>query len=177
MNRTPIASTDLRKFLETLRAESDRGCAVLASAFLEASREDFFCAKLVTDAPDTLFDANGPLGTFAARVELAFALGWISQSERADLHIVRCIRDAFAQDGDYSLTFGTPSIAEGCFAMQHSREFFGGAEGDSDAKFPWLDESRADPRLRFEITVSFIRQAIVYRSSKSTRASGSTHAR
>lgn len=173
--RPTLASLDLRKFLETLRTETDRGCAVLASTFLDASLEEYFRSRLVAQPPARLFEDGGPLGTFFARVELAFALGMLSDDERTDLHLVRGIRNSFAHDEDYSLTFGTPSIADDCFALRHSREFFdGSAASDDPPPFPWLEESRANPRLRFEITVSFIRQAIVYRASRSAHPSVST---
>lgn len=174
--RAPIASLDLRKFLETLRAESDRACAVLASSFLDAALEEYFRARFIAQPPLRLFDAGGPLSTFAARIEVAFALGWLSLAERADLNFVRAIGDSFAHDVDYTLTFETPAIADRCFELHHSREFFEGSDADGDDRppFPWLDDSRADPRLRFEITVSFVRQAIVYRASRSAHATFSS---
>lgn len=175
--RAPIASLDLRKFLDTLRAETDRACAVLASSFLDSSLEAYFHATLTVDAPARLFEEGGALGSFAARIELAFALGMISDAERADLELVREIRDAFAHDDEYSLDFGTLSVAELCFRLRHSREFFDGSDaGDDPPPFPWLDESRANPRLRFEITVSFIRQAIVYRASRAAHATAAARA-
>lgn len=175
MNRTPVASLDLRKFLETLREESDRGCAILACSFLDASLEDCFRAKFIADAPERLFGPGGPLGTFAARIELAFALGWISMAERCDLLLIRDIGDEFTHDADFSLTFEAGAIADRCFAMQQSRELFEASDaGEDRPSLPWLHESYADPRLRFEITVSFIRQAIAYRASRSSHATVST---
>lgn len=178
IHRPPIASLDLRKFLETLRGESDRACAVLAGSFLDASLEDCFRANFIVDMPEWLFGPGGPLGTFAARIELAFALGWVSLAERCDLLLIRDISEEFAHDPDFSSTFEAPEIADRCFALQQSREFFEGEDAGVDDRplFPWLLESRADPRLRFEITVSFIRQAIAYRASRSSHATVSTRA-
>lgn len=173
--RTPVAPLDLRKFLEALRGESDRACAVLASAFLDAALEEFLRARFVADAPERLLAAGGPLGTFAARIDLAFALGWISLAERCDLLLIRDIGDEFRYDTDYSLTFEADPIADRCFALQQSRELFEVSDaGDDRPSLPWLHESCADPRLRFEITVSFIRQALAYRASRSSHATVSS---
>lgn len=51
-----------------------------------------------------LFRHNGPLSTFSARLDMAFALYLIGEKTRHDLDIIRDIRNDFAHD----LEVGSP---------------------------------------------------------------------
>lgn len=97
--------------------ESDRGAALLAAAYLEGTLEQALRQCLVRDElGDALFDeSSGPLGTLAAKLKMARALGVIPELVYRDLELVRSIRNDFAHHPD-RLTFDTPSVRSRCDA-------------------------------------------------------------
>lgn len=58
-----------------------------------------------------MFEFRGPLGDFAARIDLALGLNWIDEATFSDLHIIRKIRNDFAHHPDHDLTFANDSIS------------------------------------------------------------------
>src|SRR5262249_7464260 len=48
--------------------------------------------KLLTEA--VLFQGYGPLATFVAKIDIACALGIVTAKQRANLHVIRTIRNA-----------------------------------------------------------------------------------
>lgn len=87
------------KFYAELDGESDRAAAILAAA----NFEDKLCetiiekfVKLNRENRKKLFKGYGPLSTFAAKIDIAFALGLYDQETQRGLHIIRKIRNIFA---------------------------------------------------------------------------------
>lgn len=102
------------KIREELEKESDRGCALLAAAFLEnelAALLDYFLVETSESFKKQLFDFNGPLGTFSSRIKIAYALGLISRKTKDALDLIRKIRNRFAHLID-SLNFESKGIKE-----------------------------------------------------------------
>ena len=96
-----------------LGKESDRGCALVAAAYLENELTellDGFFVDQAQKARDSLFDFNGPAGTFSAKIKLAYALGLISTDIQKSLDLVRGLRNEFAHLHE-PLTFAVPKIA------------------------------------------------------------------
>jgi len=67
-------------FRKALTAESDRGCALFAAAYLDASLSDFLYVSLVSNKSieKDLFEGSAPLATFSSRIMMAYYLGLIS---------------------------------------------------------------------------------------------------
>jgi DNA-binding MltR family transcriptional regulator len=89
---------EVGEFIQELQAENDRGAAIIATAFLDDSLESILRAHFVDEpriAEDVLGD-NRPLGTFSARIDLAFLIGIIGPKMRRQLHTMRKIRNEFA---------------------------------------------------------------------------------
>jgi DNA-binding MltR family transcriptional regulator len=99
-------------FDDALRGETDRAAAVLGAAYLDDHLEKVFRARLRSETPDTVYRYRGPLGDFASKIDLAFALGWITTELRDDLHVIREIRNKFAHDPDHLLAFEDQSIRD-----------------------------------------------------------------
>ena len=59
-----------------------------------------------------LFENYGPLNSFSAKIDLAFALGHILEDEYRILHATRDIRNAFAHTNDFNLHFDHEIIVE-----------------------------------------------------------------
>jgi len=106
--------TALTRWLKVLNAEldhtSDRSCAIVAASIIETLLVDLLRACLVAlpSTRDEFFDGtSAPVGTFSARIDLAYRLGLISAQMTRDLHIIRRIRNDFAH------TVEGPSFSEG----------------------------------------------------------------
>lgn len=115
------------------RDHSDRMVALAASSLLELALQNILSSCFVemdADALARLFKTDtGVLGTFASRIEMAFAVGAIGPDTRHDLTTVRHIRNAFAHVRAY-LTFESPEIASLCDDLKWptlvmSGDFFG----------------------------------------------------
>lgn len=78
-------------FRKTLTSESDRGCVLMAAAYIDASLEELLEANLINDKPVTskLFEFNGPFGTFSGKIDTAYSLGLIPKNVRKDIHLIR----------------------------------------------------------------------------------------
>lgn len=97
--------------IETLDKESPRGMVLTLTGFLEASLKKLLIAFLREGSSEyDLFEGNGPLSTFSARIRLSQALGLISDKEASSLHIIRNLRNDFAHEP--GAAFDVPSIRD-----------------------------------------------------------------
>lgn len=98
----------------TLNVESDRGVVLVAAAHLDDRLGELLRISFVDDdkAAEQLLSESRPLGSFSARITLAYCLGLVSAKSSRTLHLIRKIRNEFAHGTDTS--FGTPSIAARC---------------------------------------------------------------
>jgi hypothetical protein len=87
-------------FRHSITAETDRGAALMAAAFMDDKLKFLITAKLVDDKKlaRRAFDFNGPLGTFSARIDFAHLMGVLPGNARRDLHVIRSIRNKFAHE-------------------------------------------------------------------------------
>ena len=86
-----------------LTEESDRAAAILAAAYFEDRLRDAIMTRFVAlNRRDEIeiFKDYGPLSTFKAKVDIAFALGLYDRKIRKDLHTVRRIRNKFAHSSE-----------------------------------------------------------------------------
>jgi len=102
---------DILKFNHEFRLESDRDCGLMAAAYLDEALKDMLASYMVNDKRliKDLFNGQGPLATFSSRINIAFALGKLSKEAKNDLHIIRKIRNEFAQVSD-SIDFENETI-------------------------------------------------------------------
>ncbi|MGC2222312.1 MAG: hypothetical protein WA624_08070, partial [Methylocella sp.] len=109
------------KFRETLTPETDRGCALMAAAFLDAQLEELFRKTWVDDpkALDEILGQTKPLGTFSARIDVAFLCGLINEKTKRDLHLIRKIRNDFGHE-PAPISFATGKIASRCRELYHT---------------------------------------------------------
>jgi DNA-binding MltR family transcriptional regulator len=52
--------------------------------------------KLTKNLADTLFRGYGPFSTFAAKIDVLFAMGFLSDALRRDLNAIKAMRNNFA---------------------------------------------------------------------------------
>jgi hypothetical protein len=97
------------KWYDPLKREfgkgTDRAYAIVAAALIEDLLERLHIKHFVPPASkeDSLFAGpNAPLGSFSAKIDLAYRLGFISARLCSDLHLLRKIRNRFAHEhGDF----------------------------------------------------------------------------
>jgi DNA-binding MltR family transcriptional regulator len=94
-----------------LGKETDRGCCLMAASFLEHELEQLLRQKLIGARKfvDTLFEFNGPLGTFSSKIKLSYSLGLISKETLNDLEIIRKVRNEFGHTHQ-PINFETPEL-------------------------------------------------------------------
>lgn len=167
MPRLPIPSFDLNAFSGPFRSESDRACAILGAALLDARLESLYNRRFQF-SKDELLSGNGPLSTFSARIRLAHALAWISDDVQYDLNIIRSVRNDFAHNFDHELSFSTQSIADKCRNLRAAQVLIDANEHAASVPHRNLSAEviRAmgaifrPPRQRYEVTVEMLAQHI-----------------
>jgi DNA-binding MltR family transcriptional regulator len=85
--------------MEGLQHESDRGVALLGAAYLDTALVSLLEASFAggkTVADQLLHSPNAPLGTFSARIAMAYGLGHIGRHYFQALDSIRQIRNVFA---------------------------------------------------------------------------------
>jgi len=102
----------VRPILAKFTVEGDRSKAILAGSLLDALLEQLLRSVFVEQPPEELFGPYGPLSSFAAKIDAAFALGLLSSAEYSDLHRHRKIRNEFAHSLNDTLSFDTSPISD-----------------------------------------------------------------
>lgn len=103
------------RFRGSLNGESDRGCGLMAGAYLDDRLGDLISKTFIDDknAAEEMLGVNGPLGTFSSRIDCAYLLGLIGPDARRDLHLIRKIRNDFGHKVD-PINFEYAPIAGRC---------------------------------------------------------------
>ena len=84
--------------IEFYHEESDRAAAILAASFLDDYLGQLLKEFMINDQKvcDELLNGFGPLSTFSARRECAYAFGYIFEQTRNDIKYITKIRNKFA---------------------------------------------------------------------------------
>ena len=114
-------SQEVLAFRKALTKETDRGCALFATSYLDKALSDLLYCALAHDKKieNDLFAGNAPLASFSSRIKMAFYLGKISKIERRDLDLLRKIRNEFAHNAD-AIDFEVEKIKSQCGALSFS---------------------------------------------------------
>lgn len=97
---------------DELKKESDRGCALVAAAYLENEVGELlgnFFVKQSAKARAALFEFNGPVGTFSSKIKMSAALGLMPEEIFKSLDLIRKMRNEFAHLHE-PLDFESPKI-------------------------------------------------------------------
>jgi DNA-binding MltR family transcriptional regulator len=105
----------------SLSEETDRGCAMMAAAYLDDQLKLLLRQIMVEDEAviDELLRASGPLAAFSARINLCFALGLLPPMARRDLHLIRKIRNDFGHTAKPQ-TFEDAAISARCKELYYA---------------------------------------------------------
>jgi hypothetical protein len=116
---------EIKAVLGELEKQTDRGAAIIAASVIEELLAVVIQERLLLtgDLTRALFDRpNAPLSTFAAKIDLGFALGLYSDSALKHLHIIRECRNKFAHRIE-ALDFDHPDI-QGIIGVLTAQPFF-----------------------------------------------------
>jgi len=104
--------------IKELENQTDRGAAIIGAALVEERLTEAIESRLLpnTIKKDKLLNETGPLGTFSAKIDMAYGLGFFGENSHKDLHIIRKIRNKFAHRIE-PLTFTIQSISDQCNAL------------------------------------------------------------
>jgi len=113
------ADSELESLYRILVAESDLGAVLAGAAFLDEGLATLISAALVPgpDRYKELFSGERPLGSFSAKIRMAFWLGLIGPETLADLDRIRTIRNDFAHSWK-SCSFDDQSVKDKCAAFR-----------------------------------------------------------
>jgi len=102
------------KFLEEFQDETDRGASILAGTILEEKLKNILTEYFIEcrQSKELLDGNNAPIGTFSSRLNMAYALGLISDYEYIDCNIIRKIRNEFAHKFELAFSFENPKIKD-----------------------------------------------------------------
>jgi DNA-binding MltR family transcriptional regulator len=93
-----IASEADKPILDEIKNQTDRGAALIATAYLEERLLAAIKARIVRDESleNELFRGSGPLAAFSVKIDFGFMLGIFDASVHKMLHTIRKIRNEFA---------------------------------------------------------------------------------
>jgi hypothetical protein len=118
--------------IDELRSQTDRGVAIIGGSIVEGHLRNAVMSRLhplSNTQRERLFTGFGPLSSFSAKIEVAFAMGVFGEKSRADLMKVKEIRNDFAHNvegGPWS--FGHPEITKICaelYLVEHFPHIWG----------------------------------------------------
>lgn len=101
--------------MSQLEKETDRGAALVGGSIAEFWCESALRAIMTQEDKvlGFLFQSSGPLGPFRVKIDLLYALGYLSDQAHRDLSTVKGIRNDFAHRLD-ALTFADGSVKDRC---------------------------------------------------------------
>jgi len=104
--------------------DSGRAVGLLAAALLDKNLSEAIALSLADNKGvlDSLLKESGPLGTFRARIDMAFALGLLPEAMHRELHLVRKIRNEFAHHPDI-VDFSAEHIKDRCAELLGPRRY------------------------------------------------------
>jgi mannitol operon repressor len=116
---TEIKLGDLQGFADEFQRESDRAAAILAAALLDERLRRLLHAFMIDDETNVnlLLETEQPVGTFGARIRLAYCLGLVDDRVFKMLLLIKSVRNAFAHQL-HGLSFESPGIVEDCTALR-----------------------------------------------------------
>lgn len=101
--------------IKRLNHDSDRAVAIVAASLVESRLQQMLVSHMVQDHKclNSLFNSSGPLGSFSAKIRLAFVMGLTSTQFTQELENMKKIRNEFAHR-IHVYSFEEKTIADRC---------------------------------------------------------------
>jgi len=171
--RGDLTSNDLPKLETEIYDANDRASAVILGSIVESTLTTFLSRKLRQDLNRVqrkrLFDYEGPLGTFSAKVILTYAMQLIGPITQHDLDLIRTLRNGFAHSRRY-IDFDTPQVAEVCKHLRYP-DLPGAFMQFTSLKraLAEFDTELTNPRTRYRVACHTISSRLIKNVSKLQR--------
>jgi DNA-binding MltR family transcriptional regulator len=112
---------NLNRLHRILQQLDERGLILALASFAEEALADLIKAFLIPGGParQLLDGGSAPLGTFSARIKMAYSLGLVTKRQYADLDRLRRIRNAFAHNWE-PMSFNDERVAAHIRALHFS---------------------------------------------------------
>lgn len=104
---------DIRALEAELYSGPDRTAGVVLASLVERSLGRLLRSSMRSDGVEDLFEPEGLMGTFSAKIKIAYALNLIGPTTRHDLNIIRSLRNQFAHSRR-PIRFTTPVVRIAC---------------------------------------------------------------
>ncbi len=164
--KNEFSTVDFESFSQGFWTETDRACAVLGGAYLDAALESLF-RRCLSSLKKELLEYPGPLSSFSSRIRVAYSLSWIDTSIYDDLNIIRGIRNDFAHSFDHELCFDNQSVADRCRNLKSASASIDGfnacAKNNPQMAPSAIDEMRRvfePPKRRFQVAVESLAELL-----------------
>jgi DNA-binding MltR family transcriptional regulator len=157
---------DTRAFFSVLNDEGDFAAIVVTVAFLDACVASVLKSGLRdSSVTDKLLDPRrGHLGSFAARVDMAYALKLIDQPMYQDLLQYAEIRNMVAHH-HVSVSFDDPEISAACQKLKYLLTM---KNGDLE-EMAFTEERLPPPRERYKFTAVYISNLLLVQAEEKER--------
>lgn len=154
---------DTQAFFNVLNDEGDFAAIVVTVAFLDACVASVLKSRLGdSSVTDKLLDSRrGPLGSFAARVDMAYVLKLIDKLMYQDLLQYAEIRNMVAHH-HVSVSFDVPEISAAC---QNLKYLLTMKNGDLD-EMVFTEEQLPPPRERYKFTAVHISNLLLVQAEE-----------
>lgn len=96
MKRHHLNINDYQAFVHEYHDENDRAAIVMAGSFVENYLATYIRHFMIADTEVERLFAAGPLSSFDARINVAYAFSLIPKEQRDDLRIIKSVRNHFA---------------------------------------------------------------------------------
>jgi hypothetical protein len=120
--RDRLAVVNLGDLQSELMGASDRSIVITLGAFLDGAIEFLIAQNTRPQSTqpefEDAFGINGPLGSFSARIEVAYLFRLIDESVRGQLNVIRELRNACAHS-KRPISFATLELANVCKRVLH----------------------------------------------------------
>lgn len=123
---TELERAEYIEFVQSFQQESDRGAMLIGVTFLDQQLKKVLEAYCIPGSTVT----KHPLRDFAARIEVVYAVGLISQRDHGELHIMREIRNGCAHQLTHA-NFEAEEIVKWCVKLAIAAEISDSNVGDS----------------------------------------------
>ena len=109
-----VISDEELKAVQGLQHDSDRAAAIVCASLVETHLERALTSILKNnpEVASQLFRSSGPLGSFSAKIRLAYLMSLISDSFYRDLSTMKDVRNRFAHE--IYAAFDHPPIRDRC---------------------------------------------------------------
>jgi hypothetical protein len=154
--RTDLSFEELIAIEKELYGVSDRASAVILSTITEDTLRGLLLSKMRSSLNSgdrkQLFGFEGALGTFAAKITTAYALELIGPISRADLNLIRFLRNSFAHSRK-PMNFEVPEVRAVCAKLKFPDLAQITVPWGPMHRLPEPEESDKDhPRTRYRLT-------------------------